>query len=261
MRNRHWLLSSVILLCATVALGSCNNPASPAIDNAETPSAPTVSALVGTWKMSSSSSFEGTTTTMQDIITLSSDGSFVQESIVTSTPPSDVATTFYTWKKGTIGISGDKLTMTETGNVPSSASAATPSTDSWTSSSSVTTSTAVLVAGKLYKSAIFKAQGSNSGIVGTWIAESYTSSKPKPYSKIVLALSSDKTFTQTIYASTSADYPDAPQTGSGSYVLNSNGSMTETISGSTYTSFYKVVGSYFIMGDETSADANAYTKQ
>ena len=66
-----------------------------------------------------------------------------------------------------------------------------------------------------------------------------------------------------MYNSTSTDYPVTPDISSGTYVLNSNGSMTMTESGITspMTGFYKVVGSYLIIGSETSVDANAYIKQ
>jgi len=81
--------------------------------------------------------------------------------------------------------------------------------------------------------------------------------------KDVLTFYSNKTVVAKNYESTTSDYPDAPTTESGTYVLNSNGSVTLTYSGETTSSsfFYKVLDSYLIEGNETSADAYAYIKQ
>lgn len=260
MRNRHWLLSSLLLLCAAVALGSCKNPASPGADDEETASAPTVAALVGTWKMNSSSSSSGATTLTQYIITVSADGTFVQESITTSTPSSGSPTTTNTWTNGTISTSGDNLTIDITG----AASGAASEPSSWTNVSMSMTTQAILVGNKFYMEGVGKAQGSNTGIVGTWLSETHTKMLTDSYQKFLFTFSSDMTFTVKTYTSSTSTYPSDPsRSESGTYVLNSNGSIALTFSGDTTSStfFYKVLGSYLIQGSETSVDANAYIKQ
>jgi len=268
MRNKHWLVSSLLfLLSVTVALGSCKNPAAPVAPDAETASAPTIAALVGTWKMSSTSTDDGASISTQDICKFSADGSFVRESIETSTPSSGSPTTTYTWYKGTIGISGDNLTMA-TAEV-AQGSASEPS--SWITVDMKTTSTAALIGNKLYMQGVAKAQGSNTGIVGTWLTETYskypTRTTPVEQSeKAIFSFSSEKTFSVKVYESSTSTYPSDPSTSkTGTYVLNSNGSITLTYTGATTSStfFYKVSGAYLIQGSvgETSVDANVYIKQ
>jgi hypothetical protein len=234
MRKRHWLFSSLLILCVTVALVSCENPSAGAAaetPSTPTPSDPTVAPLVGTWKTGIVPS-SGNLVTSQLILTVSAEGDYVQEHIKTNTSSGSAA---YLWSKGSVSISGEKLTMVQTATASGTASA--PGT--WTAEAATTTaSTAALVEGKLYKICneclVYRAQGSNSGIVGTWSNETYSSSStsPKPYSKRVYGFASDNTFTLKMYESASSNYADPYGDYAGTYVL-SGGSMVLTVNGVT----------------------------
>jgi hypothetical protein len=125
------------------------------------------------------------------------------------------------------------------------------------------TSTAILVAGKLYTGdSVMKAQGSNSDIVGTWVSESHESFSAAPYHKVIYSFSSNKSVSFQLFESTTSIYADAPDSSwSGTYALNSDGTMTITRNNTSNTFFYEIVGSYFLFGDQTSLGAYAFIKQ
>jgi len=280
MKNSRMYLAATLLATAVLlaSLVACANPAdSDSSDDSDNPaatdsaSAPTLAALTGTWVLTETwenkdyetdalESTEVRTTTR----TIATDGSFIDEVISVETPVTGTATTSYSSKKGTLAVVGDKLAKTITHTRYSSTEAFTGADTGWNAESPaiVETTQAIIVSGKLYED-VFKAQGSVSGIQGTWVMEQYDSEDTKPYRKVVIQFNSDGTVSQAYFTSATESFAD---TSDGSYLMNyvanQNGSITLTMDGQveSMTAFYKIFDSYLILGGE-SYDSDAFVKQ
>ena len=274
MKKAFLTLMAIGLALGLVACAQATSPGTTTTDP-NAPQNPTLSALVGTWTASNTSSDTsgGTTTTHALAYTMSvaADGSSSIITVQASTPAGGRTTTTYSGTKGQLSFTADQVKMTNTATC-SSATPITAATATWTPESVATSSTspAILSGGKFYLGLnngfgylVFAAQGSVSGLVGSWpFIISSTSSSTTNYWKIVEGFAADGTVTATQYSDTSGTFTAAPvSTTAGTYTIN-NGILTITPSGQSAQSWaYKIVGSYLILGNATSADAYAFTKQ
>jgi hypothetical protein len=250
--------NSIIVMVAFFSLTmlACSN-LSTSDDSDGTVENATLAELVGTWKMTSTNPYNGTTLTCECILTVSSDGSFDRRYKLSSS-----SSAYYFYSKGTLSTSGDELTMMTT-HTTSNDTGLEPAEGDWSEDPSTVRGTALLVNGNLY-TAVAKAEGSVSGIVGTWTDASYDSSNdPDFYEKYEYQFQSDGSGTTTDYYSTdgvtySGDTPEEF-----TYVSAGNGSyaMTFTEDEATITFYCRAVDSYLLIGDATSADGNAFVKQ
>jgi len=253
-----------------LGLVGCAQATSPSTDP-NAPQNPTISALVGTWTASNSSSNTsgGTTTTnvFSDTLNVAADGSYTLFQTQASTPTGGSTTTSYSAKKGQLSFSANQATTTIT-DLCYSSSPITTANAVWTPESQTTSSTAttILSGGKLYgylSWPVFTAQGSTSGLVGTWQEiMSSTAGSTTMYGKMVYAFAADGTLTSQQYSDTTTAFTAAPVYSITATYTAQNGILTTTAPGQAASSgTYKIVGSYLIIGDATSVDAYAYTKQ
>lgn len=124
----------------------------------------------------------------------------------------------------------------------------------------------VLVIGnQLYGDSFFIAQGSVSGIVGTWAIKGMnkmwsddTKNYDQTYFKNEYIFNNDGTTIDNNYDSSDGTF-GLPESDTGTY---SNDTLTWTVNGTTYINKVTVYNNkYLIFGDETSATAKAYIKQ
>jgi hypothetical protein len=123
------------------------------------------------------------------------------------------------------------------------------------------TKQATLINGKLYwdLSAVSSAQGSVSGLTGTWLTPAYTSTDSKPYSWYQLNFDAAGNYTSTTTKSALSDKTDATVTSStGTYTI-ADGVLTYN-SSSTSKYMYAIYGSYLIIGP-TNTTLGGWTKQ
>ena len=279
MRNASPILLPVALLSA-LALVGCTQPtgsSSTTSTTATTTTVPTLANLTGTWVESYSSptaimSLSGSTPATEvttDTMTIAADGSYVSIESYVSTPSgsSTPDSTYTAGSKGIISISSSGMTMTKTYDAVSSLTPFTASTATWTPvvpNTSDTQPNAFIYGGKLYRYAAV-AQGSVSGIVGTWeMASSGNDGTTTNYYKEDLTFSATGSLTDAAYQSTTSTFPASPSSTQTATYAVQNGILTETFtspSASTSTIAYKIIGNYLVFGNATSSDANAYVKQ
>ncbi|HUX42091.1 MAG TPA: lipocalin family protein [Rectinemataceae bacterium] len=254
---------SITAIAIAIALAGCAQATSPSTGAANYN--PTIAALVGTWLLSATSSTSASSTSSTETMTIASDGSFQGYVTRTNTPSGGTASTSYSAMKGTLSFSGDQMTYTVTGTENSS-SLINSTNVSWTTFPSplVTTNTAILDNGKLYGltgGSVLTAQGTVSGLVGTWGYSSYNSADTSPYTKVALTLNADGTATSEMYQSTTSTFSSTPtSTASGTWSA-SNGVLTLTQSSQIQSLAYSSIGNYLIWGNATNADAYAFAKQ
>jgi hypothetical protein len=252
--------NSIIIALFLLTVFACSNLTT-SDDLDETVENPTLAGLVGTWKRTTTDVDGETTETIEKTLIVSPDGSFFDKFAITA---SSTSGTYISCdcRKGTLSVLGDELTE-ETTHTASNETGADPADGDWIARPSTSWGPAILVDGKLYF-LVAKAEGSVSGIVGTWTIAIYDSlNDPDFYEKCEYQFQSDGSGTQTAYNSAdgvtySGDTPEEL-----TYVSAGNGryTVTKTTEEKTVTGYCRIVGSYLILGDTTSADANAYIKQ
>jgi hypothetical protein len=268
MKKLTALALSIIL---TSALASCSSATDDDADSngGGTVTIPTLSSLVGTWKNSSTSDITDnsgsvtSTETSANEMSVFADGSYLTKSTSIIKDTSGTTTSsLYTDKKGKISLSGDQLT-TEQAQTRGSNSPFADDTSGWADNKASNSSECILVGDRLFPQ-VLAAEGSVSGLVGTWATNHYHSTSSKPYGKASYAFTSEGKVTISYYQSASAAFSDTPdQSNTYNYAINDNGSLTITADGSTKsnTMFYSIKGSYMVIGNDKSIDAFAYIKQ
>ncbi|MCX7656567.1 MAG: lipocalin family protein [Treponemataceae bacterium] len=126
----------------------------------------------------------------------------------------------------------------------------------------------LIIGNQLYIQTFMVAEGTPSGIVGTWSVtyvypedDSTTGTYTPTYYKHVYIFSANGEFSVKIYESTTGVFGLPSQEGAATYIY-SNGTLTMTMGSQSYS--YKVTiynGNILIFGDETSPSAAAYIKQ
>lgn len=218
---------------------------------------PTVANLAGTWAEttpSSSNSSSGAELSTYSF-TFTSGGAFTALKTTVTTPVSGLPTTSYGQVRGTYTISGTTVSFT----TKESRSPSSPTDDSkdWNTYSGSMVYDVVLSEGKLYglRGNLYVAQGSTSGLVGTW--QQITSDYANLYYKVIQVFGANQEHTISVYSG--ASYDDAT-----TFVSKSSSSYTATSTAiydaaSSQSHYYKRFGDYLAMGDDASV--GAYTRQ
>jgi hypothetical protein len=225
--------------------------------------------LLGTWKNTRTYNNNGSTSTETVITqyTFKADGTFIEltDKVYSDTPD----THNYSARKGTYSVDAEgNFTITYTDyadSIPSfSADGVTwiPEEHPYTF-----TGPALVIGNQLYLPGfLWIAQGSVSGIVGTWAIKGMnkmwnndTQNYDQTYYKIEYLFNNDGTVKLNNYKSSDGTFGLPFSTITGTY---SNGTLTMTINGSTSSNKVTVYNSkYLILGDETSVTAYAFIKQ
>jgi len=226
---------------------------SPAIES------PTVANLTGTWAETSpttsqiSSSTSSGTESRINSYTFAVDGTFSRFETIVLTPSSGTASTSYYQDKGTYSIDGNTVNLVfNQYRTPTSAS---DSTTAWSTSTQTSTLGlyTVLHDGKLYglQQQILVAQGSVSGLVGTWALVRYDGDT---YYKYMYQFSQDS-LVFSVYSSTTTTFPTtASSTNTLSYTATAS-----TLTADSHTLYYLRFADHLAMGEDASA--GVYTKQ
>jgi len=221
----------------------------------------TAKALVGTWKKVRNDDNNVYTTQY----TFYSDGTFINLSDECLNGTHD-----YDADKGTYVVdSKGNVTFTCNYYANDLQSFSIPDDSQWVYDSTpyIYTLPALIIGDQLYLETFFIAQGAVSGIVGTWAVESMhpdiNNNDTPTYTKIVLTFNNDGTMNEKTYNSTTGNYglPEIEYTLTYTY---SNGSLQMKTPEGQLSPVYKVIifqNKYLILGNETSATANAYFKQ
>jgi hypothetical protein len=230
---------------------------------------PTVANLTGSWKgpgmtIVSSSTSNGVTTsstiTSINTYTFAPDSTWSVFSVYLSTPiGGGAATTSYIESRGTYATSGNEITMTTTDT--RTLSSATDVTTVWSTTAYTRTFPMVLYGGKLYgivPGTLLAAQGSPSGLVGTWV--SAFSSSPGSFAKVEVTFGSNGSVTSSFYSSPTSTFTTPPSTELRTYTTGP-GTFTIAMPGTPDQVMYYSLpgGSYLTMGPD--ATQGAYEKQ
>jgi hypothetical protein len=260
-------LSLVVLLFAGCDSPTGSSTTSPSSGSSTTSPTVTKEQLLGTWKNTRTYNDNGSTETNITQYTFNADGTFIELSdrFYSDTPE----THHYSADKGTYSVDAEgNVTITYTDyaySIPSfSADGVTwtpfghPNTYTWP---------ALVIGNQLYEFQFYIAQGSVSGIVGTWAVKGVnkmwnydTQNYDQKYNKYEIIFNNDGTVIRNIYKSSDGTF-GLPESDTGTYTY-SNGTLTMTINGTTYINKVTIYNNkYLISGDETSAIAYAYIKQ
>jgi hypothetical protein len=270
MKHIYWNL----LLASALVLAGCEAATNTKpVATTPTAQAPTVANLTGSWTTTrngtySDSSGEYTTASIFTFV-FAADGTFQIVSDYVKTPKAGGAsTTTYTDQKGTYSVSGTDLSLSTTAyRTPTSAN---DTTTGWTTPTTATTYMypSVLYNRKLYSifSRVCSAQGTTSGLVGTWATTRYVSSNTSSWTKTVLKFNADLTYSNDYYENSTATFGAAPNSTTTGTYTQGNGTIILTQTGSTgspMTLYYTTFGSYLVFGDSGANDATlgAFTKK
>jgi len=195
---------------------------------------------------------------------VSGDGTFSEMISYVNTPNGgSPAAPAYSDRQGTLSVSGNSITLTETQGYNGASS-----TPTWTTGSQILTLPAVLINGNLYFSTVYQeiqiAQGAVSGLKGTWVGNGYYSFKSPPYIWSQITFAADGTYISNQYSNTTATMPlTATNTFSGTYT-SANGILTMTqtspSSAAPVIFTYSIYGSDLILGPN-STSTGAWVKQ
>jgi hypothetical protein len=165
--------------------------------------------------------------------------------------------------QGTLSISGNSITLTETQGYNGASS-----TPTWTPISQILTYPAVFLNGNFYfaqtGSSILSAQGTVVGLTGTWSEYEYYSFATSPYIWSQITFAADGTYISSQYANTTATMPStATNTSSGTYT-NANGILTMTqtspSSATPGSGIFSIASSVLILGS-SSTSSGAWVKE
>ncbi len=249
---------------------SCANPVGTSSTSNIPTSTLTLATLVGTWEMNYTAiQPDNSTDVISVTITVVAGGAYTSTSSDVYTPSGGSSQSSYTGAQGTISVSGDTMTITKT--LSYSGSTPVTSSTSWIplSTNQVSSGPAIFDNGNLYTTvvwgtgSVFTAQGTVSGLVGTWTMDLYNSSSSLPYTEGKFIFASDATFTYEDFQSTTSTMPSTPVAGGSGTFGTSNGILSITPSTGTVegqSDRYTVYGSYLILGP-TSNNLGAFVKQ
>jgi hypothetical protein len=225
--------------------------------------------LVGTWQRTATYNENGSIYTDTIQYTVNADGTVIELHDRVYSASSETHT--YWAFKGTFSVDAEgNVTYTTT----DSANLSSFSTDnaSWTPYDHPNTSTwpALVIGNRLYVDSFLIAQGSVSGIVGTWteikISKTwdYTANAyVQKYDKTEVIFNNDGTVIQKSYESSDGTFDLPSSTITATYTY-SNDTLTGKDSYGNIINTIKVAidsNKYLISGDGTSATANAFIKQ
>jgi hypothetical protein len=215
--------------------------------------------LAGTWTTTTSGHYtttsNGTVTdsgTVTTVITLvvQSNGSVLRRHASHSVSDQGVTVPdWYSDYKGTASLDNDALVLSFT----QSRSQSTPFSDdtsSWASSTKTETSTVAMVGSSLH-TMLYKAEGTTTGLVGTWVQEFSQSDSPLPYCKARMTLTADK-LTVDGFQVAQLPFPTTP-TFSYTYDYSATGTTITLVGdGKTASASFVLLGSrYFDLGGVT----------
>jgi len=221
--------------------------------------------LLGTWKNTRTYNDNGSTETDNIQYTFNADGTFIEIHDEVYSDNQDKPKYFNF--KGTYSVDAE-------GNVTFTYTECTRSTDgvTWTpvGHSNTYIWPALVIGNQLYLDldSFFIAQGTVSGIVGTWAIKGInktwnngTQGYDQTYRKDEIIFNNDGTTIDNNYDSSDGTFGLPSFTTTYTYTY-SNGTFTWTVNGTTYSAKVAIYNNkYLIFGDETSVTASAYIKQ
>lgn len=259
------------IFAVMVVLGCTPPTSSPVGSTTDVPLAPTLAAATGTWVQSLFSASSTSTDAFTNTMTIAANGAFVLQEVKVYTPVGGTATPIYYGDQGTVRVSGRTVTIAMTSAYCDSATQL-PATSSsgWTPTNVVITNPAIEVNGKLYfdttgDSAVLTAQGSVSGLTGTWLmSTTSTEAGTTSYSELQFIFAGT-TYTENWYGGSTAEMSPSTlqRTSAGSYTT-ANGVLTltpTTIDTAETSSSYALYGSYLVVGAGANSSAGAWAKQ
>lgn len=225
----------------------------------------TTSQLLGTWKTTRTYSGGGGRVSQ---ITFNADGTWLE---LRDSYDSSSGSHGYSAYKGTYSLdTSGMLTRVEKQSASLNQFALTGTETWWDSPANYIKKDPILIIGnQLYIQTFMVAEGTPSGIVGTWSVtyvypkydNSTTGTYTPTYYKYVYIFSATGAFSVKIYESTTGVFGLPSQEGAATYIY-SNGTLTMTMGSQSYSAKVTIYnGNILIFGDETSPSAYAYTKQ
>jgi hypothetical protein len=257
VKSTATILSTAAALLLLFSCANSTGSGSSDPDSGDDPNS--LAAYAGTWAMSYTETTSEESYEYSATFELKADGSYVSETVLKTTPAGGSPTYGYSDEKGTISLDGDFLTC----KVRSKRESLWPFGDDstgWTAVSRTYGQIVLASDGKFYVD-VLKAQGSTSGIEGSWASESYKSTNSKPYKKVVCAFGSGE-LDEKHYTSETSSYSSTPSSSYHAVYSLNGGTIAITYdSKDPETQYYAIRGPYLIFGGQNSLDERAFIKQ